>query len=77
MVKWLVNKILQVLSKKIQMDGGIVNIHKRLNRLEKDSHPPLFDKSQLHKIHKRLEDLETVAFVKKFENKYKNYEGTD
>ena len=77
MVKWLVNKILPILSKKIQMDGGIVNIHKRLNRLEKDSHPPLFDKSQLHKIHKRLEDLETVAFVKKFENKYKNYEGTD
>ena len=72
-IKWLASKLFPLL----QIDEGMINIHKRLNRLEKDSHPPLFDKSQLHKIHKRLEDLETVAFVKKFENKYKNYEGTD
>ena len=29
------------------------------------------------KVNKRLEDLETVAFVSKFSDKYKNYEGTD
>ena len=55
----------------------MLNIYRRLDKIEKDSHPPLFDKSQLNKIHKRLEDLETVAFVKKFGDKMKNYEGTD
>ena len=55
----------------------MIGIFKRLDKLEKDSHSPLFDKTQLNKLHKRLEDLETVAFVKKFGDKMKNYEGTD
>mgnify|MGYP005830126499 FL=1 len=55
----------------------MLNIYRRLDRLEKDSHPPLFDKGQLNKLHKRLEDLETVAFVEKFGDRMKNYEGTD
>ena len=54
----------------------MIRLFQRLDRLEKDSHPPLFDKTQLHKIHKRLEDLETKSFVEKFP-KMKNYEGTD
>ena len=61
----------------MQSDEGMINVHKRLQWLEKDSHPPLFSKDQLFKVHKRLEDLETVAFVSKFSDKYKNYEGTD
>ena len=72
-IKWLVNKIIPFL----QLSEGMLNIYRRLDKIEKDSHPPLFDKSQLNKIHKRLEDLETVAFVKKFGDKMKNYEGTD
>ena len=59
------------------MEQWVIGIFKRLDKLEKDSHSPLFDKTQLNKLHKRLEDLETVAFVKKFGDKMKNYEGTD
>ena len=61
----------------IQEEGWVTNIFKRLDRLEKDSHPPLFEKEQLNKLHKRVEDLETVAFVKRFGSKMKDYEGTD
>ena len=77
MIKWLANKLFPIISSKMQNYEGVINIHKRLNRLEKDSHPPLFSKDQLFKVHKRLEDLETVAFVSRFSNKYKNYEETD
>ena len=70
------NKILPILFKRLQMDEGMINIHKRLGRLENDSHPPLFSKNQLFKVHKRLEDLETKAFVDKI-GKYKFYEGSD
>ena len=76
MIKWLVAKLLPYLSLEMQRDEGMINVHKRLQRLEKDSHPPLFDKSQLNKIHKRLEDLETKTFVEQFKG-MKNYEGTD
>ena len=69
--KWLVNKIIPYL----QLSEGMLNIYRRLDKLEKDSHPPLFDKSQLNKIHKRLEDLETAAFVKKL-SRYE-WEGSD
>ena len=70
--KWLVNKIIPYL----QLSEGMLNIYRRLDKLEKDSHPPLFDKSQLNKIHKRLQDLENKAFVDKFPY-MDNYEGTD
>ena len=77
MIKWLANKLLPYLVTSLQMEEGVMQILKRVDRLERDSHPPLFSKNQLFKVHKRLEDLETVAFVSKFSNKYKNYEGTD
>ena len=70
-IKWLANKLFPLL----QIDEGMLNIYRRLDKIEKDSHPPLFDKEQLNKIHKRLEDLETTAFVKKL-NKY-DWEGSD
>ena len=70
-IKWLVNKIIPYL----QLSEGMLNIYRRLDKLEKDSHPPLFDKSQLNKIHKRLEDLEMKAFVDKT-NKY-DWQGSD
>ena len=70
--KWLVNKIIPYL----QLSEGMLNIYRRLDKLGKDSHPPLFDKSQLNKIHKRLQDLENKAFVDKFPY-MDNYEGTD
>ena len=72
-INWIKRKLFPL----IQVEEWVIRVFKRLDRLEKDSHPPLFDKSQLHKIHKRLEDLETVAFVKKFGDKMKHYEGTD
>ena len=71
-IEWLVNKIIPYL----QLSEGMLNIFTRLDKIEKNSHSPLFEKEQLYKIHKRLEDLETVSFVSKFD-KYKNYEGTD
>ena len=71
-IKWIKRKIFPL----IQMEEWVIRLFQRLDRLEKDSHPPLFDKNQLHKIHKRLEDLETKAFVEKFPQ-MKNYEGTD
>ena len=71
-IRWLANKLFPLW----QVDEGMINVQKRLNKLENDSHPPLFSKDQLFKVHKRLEDLETKAFVEKFP-KMKNYEGTD
>ena len=71
-IKWLASKLFPLL----QLDEGMLNIHRRLDNLEKDSHPPLFSKEQLFKVHKRLEDLETKAFVERFP-KMKSYEGTD
>ena len=58
------------------MEEWVIRLFQRLDRLEKDSHSPLFDKNQLHKIHKRLEDLETKSFVEKFPQ-MNFYEGTD
>ena len=72
-INWFKRKLFPL----IQMEEWVIRLFQRLDRREKDSHPPLFDKNQLHKIHKRLEDLETVAFVKKFGDKMKHYEGTD
>ena len=77
MIKWLANKLLPYIVNLLQMEEGVVQTLKRVDRLEKDSHPPLFSKDQLFKVHKRLEDLETVAFVSKFSDKYKNYGETD
>ena len=54
----------------------MLNIYRRLDQIERDSHSPLFEKEQLHKIHTRLEDLEAKAFVEQFPH-MKNYEGTD
>ncbi len=71
-IKWLVNKIIPYL----QLSEGMLNIYRRLDQIERDSHSPLFEKEQLHKIHKRLEDLEMKSFVEQFP-KMKNYEGTD
>ena len=71
-IKWIKRKIFPL----IQMEEWVIRLFQRLDRIEKDSHPPLFDKNQLYKIHKRLEDLETKAFVEKFPQ-MKNYEGTD
>ena len=70
-IKWLVNKIIPYL----QVNEGVINTCKRLDRLERDSHPPLFDKNQLNKIHKRLEALEMKAFVDKI-SKY-DWQGSD
>ena len=71
-IKWLVNKKIPYL----QLSEGMLNIYRRLDQIERDSHSPLFEKEQLHKIHKRLEDLEMKSFVEQFP-KMKNYEGTD
>ena len=82
MIKWLINWLATKLSPLLQMDEGMLNIYRRLDVLENNSHPPIFSKSQLEKINKRqektekrLEDLETTAFVKKL-NKY-DWEGSD
>ena len=72
-INWIKNNIFPL----IQNEGWVTNIFMRLDRLEKDSHPPLFEKEQLNKLHKRVEDLETVAFVTRFGSKMKDYEGTD
>ena len=72
MIKWLASK----LNPLIQMQGWVINIFKRLDKIEGQAHPPLFEKDQVNKIHKRIEDLETAAFVDKFPS-MKNYEGTD
>ena len=77
MIKWLANKLLPRLAILFKDNDLVKQSLRRLDTLEKDSHPPLFDKSQLNKIHKRLEDLETVAFVKNLSKKMKHYEGTD
>ena len=71
-IKWIKNKLFP----QIQMEEWVIGIFKRLDKLEKDSHPPIFSKDQLFKVHKRLEDLETKAFVERFP-KMKSYEGTD
>ena len=76
MIKWLANKLLPYIVNLLQMEEGVVQTLKRVDRLEKDSHPPLFSKDQLFKVHKRLEDLETKWFVDQFKG-FKDYEGTD
>ena len=65
MIKWLANKLLPYLMALIQKSEGVVQMCKRIDKLEKDSHPPLFSKDQLFKVHSRLEALETKAFVDK------------
>ena len=70
-IKWLASKLFPLL----QIDEGMINIHKRLNKLEKDTHPPIFSREQLNRINKRLEDLEMKAFVDKT-NKY-DWQGSD
>ena len=72
MIKWLASK----LNPLIQSQGWVTNIFKRLDKIEGQAHPPLFEKDQVNKIHKRIEDLETAKFVEKFP-RMKNYEGTD
>ena len=76
MIKWLANKLLPYFVVLFQNNVLVNQTLKRLDALEKDSHPPLFDKKQLNRIHKRLEDLETKSFVEQFP-KMRNYEGTD
>ena len=71
-IKWIKSKLFPF----IQVEEWVIGVFKRLDRLEKDSHPPLFDRRQLNKIHKRLEDLETKTFVNDF-SYMKDYEGTD
>ena len=71
MINWILNKMIAYLQK----SEGMINIYKRLDRLEAHSHPQLFEKETLFKIHKRLEDLETKAFVDKV-SKY-DWEGSD
>ena len=73
----IINWIKKRLFPLIQMESWVINIFKRIDKLEKKANSPAFDKSQLSKIDKRLEDLETVSFVKKFGDKMKHYEGTD
>jgi len=77
MIKWLANKLFPFFSTRIQNEEGMINIHRRIQKLEEDSHPPLLSRDLVIKINKRLEDLETVAFVSKFSDKYRDYEGTD
>ena len=71
MINWLLDKMVTHLQK----SEGMVNIYRRLDKLETDSHPPLFDKNTLFKIHKRIEGLETKAYVDKV-GKYE-WEGSD
>ena len=75
MIKWLANKLLPYLMTLIQTDKGVVQVCKRIDKLEKESHPPLFSKQQLLKVHRRLEALETKAFVDKV-TKY-DWQGSD
>jgi hypothetical protein len=42
-IRWLANKLFPIW----QVDEGMINIHKRLTKLENESHSPLFEKSQL------------------------------
>ena len=70
-IKWLANKLFPLL----QLDEGMLNIYRRLDSLEKKSHPPIFTKDQTDKINKRLEDLEMKAFVDRIQ-KY-DWQGSD
>jgi predicted transcriptional regulator len=76
MIKWILNWLYPAFSIKMQNDEGMLNIQRRLSKLENESHTPLACKDTVFKIHKRLEDLETAKFVEKFP-RMKNYEGTD
>lgn len=75
MIKWLANKLFPHLNYLIQNSEGVVQILKRIDSLETNSHPPLFSKDTLFKVHKRIESLEAKAFVDKV-NKY-DWEGSD
>ena len=70
-IKWLVNKLIPFL----QVDEGMLNIYRRLDKLEADSHPPIFSRDELGKIKKKIEDLEIKAFVDKT-SKY-DWQGSD
>ena len=70
-IKWFLDK----LSPLFQLEGWVVNIFKRLDRLEKDSHPPLFPKDKVKMIEKRIRDLEVVAFVKRISKH--DWQGSD
>tara|TARA_Y100001963_G_scaffold24030_1_gene32126 strand:- start:1088 stop:1306 length:219 start_codon:yes stop_codon:yes gene_type:complete len=70
-IKWLLDK----LSPLFQLEGWVVNIFKRIDKLENDSHPPLFSKKKLADIEKRLKDLEVVSFVKKISKH--DWQGSD
>ena len=70
-IKWLLNK----LSPLFQLEGWVVNIFKRVDKLERDSHPPLFPREKLKDIEKRLRDLEVVSFVKKISKH--DWQGSD
>ena len=70
-IKWFLDK----LSPLFQLEGWVVNIFKRLDKLEKDSHPPLFPKDKVKKIEKRIRDLEVVAFVKRISKH--DWQGSD
>ena len=70
-IKWFLDK----LSPLFQLEGWVVNIFKRLDKLEKDSHPPLFPKDKVKEIEKRVKDLEVVSFVKKISKH--DWQGSD
>ena len=70
-IKWLVNKLIPFL----QVDEGMLNIYRRLDKLEADSHPPIFSRDELGKKKKKIEDLEIKAFVDRT-NKY-DWQGSD
>ena len=70
-IKWLVNK----LSPLFQLEGWVVNIFRRIDKLEKDSHPPLFSSDKVKEFEKRLKDLEVVSFVKKISKH--DWQGSD
>ena len=70
-IRWLLNK----LSPLLQLEGWVVNIFKRVDKLENDSHPPIFHKKQLKDIEKRLKDLEVVSFVNRISKH--DWQGSD
>ena len=46
MINWILDKVIEHL----QRSEGMVNIYRRLAKLDADSHPPLFDKNTLFKV---------------------------
>ena len=68
-------KMDQLIREQTRFESLIAKSQERIDKLEKDSHPPLFSKDQLFKVHSRLETLETKAFVDKV-TKY-DWQGSD